>query len=221
MGYPGPTVIMSVGDSITSGTGSTAALQSAGYRYLLDVACTAIGAPIKFIGSQVLGTFANNLNEGWPGLATDNIRISSQAARRIQQPEIILAAPGTNDLAVISNNITPAQLLPIYTTFLNELWDYQAHAIPGGGSTLRAVLVSTLLKRPDDLAVTNARVIDWNTNYLPPLVAAQSALGRTTIIVDGYNVVSNFSDNIHPNDAGYQQWLPSWMAKLTPLLRRN
>ena len=215
-GYFGRTLVMPIGDSITAGTGSTGSLNSAGYRSIMNDTATSFGRSIKFVGSQNIGTFTNNACEGYPGATTATIQASSLAPQMGGEPDIILSAPGTNDLG---GGATAAQLDTIYTTYLNSLWDRAAH-YPGRQSPLRAVICSTILKRNDDLVVLNPKVIDFNTNHLPAIVANQVALGRDVVLVDGYTAVTSFSvDNIHPNDAGYQQWLPIWLQQLMPRLR--
>lgn len=213
--YSARNVVMPLGNSQTAGSQSTAALQSAGYRWVLQQLAAAAGKAIAFVGSQATGSFTNNNHEGYAGVHVDGVRTNSLNARVQSAPEIILFDGPTVDF--VTDGSSAATVAGLYTTALNEIWDRQAHAIPGGGSSLRAVLCSNVLRYPNDLVTINPRILDFNTNFWPGILAAQRALGRDCIGYDVYNTVSIGADLLHPDDAGYTAWANLQMALLAKL----
>lgn len=204
-------VLMPLGDSQTNGSQSTAAIQSAGYRWVLDQLARALGLALKFVGDQQTGSFANNWHQGVGALDLDAIRINSRAARQAVQPDGILLNGGINTLTAT----TAAAAATAMTNLINDCWDLAAHNLPGGGSTLRWMLVTNVLRYQFDLVTVNPKVIDFNTNFLPGVVAAQVAQGRNVVILDGYSRVPSIgADLIHPDDTGYTQWATAQIAVL-------
>lgn len=219
MPYPTRNVVMPLGNSQTTGSQSTAALKSAGYRSPLYDAALAAGKAITYVGSQQNGTLAFPQNEGYSGVHVDGVRTGSLAARVAAPPEIIIFDGPTVDF--VTDGSSAAVVAGLYTTALNELWDRGSHQIPGGGNTLRTVICCNTLRYAVDLVTINPRIIDFNTNpiYFPGIIAAQVALGRDCVAIDCYNGVSLGADNLHPGDAGYQQWSALIMAALSTRLR--
>lgn len=211
-------VVAPVGDSMTAGSQSTPAVQSAGYRWVLEQLAIAAGRRIKFVGTQAAGSFANNWHEGYPGQDIPSIQTSSGAGRGAMQPEGVLLLDGINTLTTAT---TAGAAAALYTAQLNELYDRSAHALPPGGMpTLQWVICSTVLRYQFDLVAVNLKVVDFNRNFLPGVIAAQRALGRDVVLVDGYSIATSIgADNIHPDDVGYTQLAGAFWTQLQPRLR--
>lgn len=215
--YSARNVVMPLGNSQTAGSQSTAALQSAGYRWVLQQLAAAAGKAIAFVGSQATGSFTNNNHEGYAGVHVDGVRTNSLNARVQSAPEIIIFDGPTVDF--VTDGSSAATVAALYTTALNEIWDRQAHAAPGGGNTLRSVICCSTLIYPNDLVTINPRIITFNTTLLPGIIAAQQALGRDCVLLDVYASVHIGADLLHPDDVGYTQWANQAMGVLSPRLR--
>lgn len=196
------------GDSMTRGDGST---DSNGYRLPLLQLAIADRKEIVLVGGVQTGTFSDNWHEGYSGAGIATTQVNSRPTRLLMQPEWILMLSSINNLFGAA---TVAALVTAFGVAQDELWDFASHAIPGGvnnvgggaslhGSTLRGVVVSTLLRCPFDPAAA-AKAVAYN-GLLPGLVATQQAMGRNVILADGYAAVgTNISgDGVHPDDVGY------------------
>jgi len=216
LAYPGRNVVMPLGTSQTLGSQSTAAIQTAGYRWLLQNLSIAAGKSITFVGSQLNGSFTNSQHEGYSGQTAATVQSNSLAPRTAMQPEGVILEVGTVDFV---GGSTAAQVSTATTTILNDIWDRQGHIVPGGGSTLRWVIVTEVVRYPTDLVTINPRIIDFDTNFLPPIIAAQRALGRDVISIPTYTGVNIGADLVHPDDTGYNQWANLIMTAAASRLR--
>ena len=210
--------IMPVGDSITYGSSSPAAVLG-GYRAPLFQLLTNAGYNAVFIGTQT-GNPATWLptpqyHEGHPGWLITNSPtlpgiggIIDAALAAIDYPDIILLLIGTNDYG---NS---------YDT---------AHAT----NRLEALIVQMATNRPNATIIVNSLLVrgePYNTQiqttfnpFLPGICARQQALGRRVYFNDLRPAVplSDMPDSLHPNQMGYNKMATNLFGVITALTASN
>ena len=222
--------ILSLGDSITAGSGSTG-----GYRDPLYTSLSGNGDSFTFVGSQVETTDSKLINagqahhEGHGGYRINDIDgnltalhtgtpydstlngghwldgiSSGDNARPAIYPNIVLLLAGTNDISngVSVNWYTNDNLKTRMRSLLNDLFAARPDA---------QVFVGTVTKRTLDHA---AQVVEFNA-FLPTLLAEPQYAGRKLYLVDLYTAVGdNISDGVHPNTVGYAAIGGAWYSAI-------
>lgn len=199
-----PLRIMSLGASITSGIGSS---QLLGYRPALRTLLQKHNAslPFAFVGSRgTNGTAAASPqlgdNEGWPGLTIDQVAAKATSAVPLYKPNLVLVNAGTND-CLRNVNVSNAHVR-MRAMLEGVVWT---------GSPRETVVMSTLLLNKNKKAETAVELYNGN---LVGMVAELQASGRPIVMVDMHGPdgpqVTDLSDNVHPNNAGYEKMANIW-----------
>lgn len=201
------TFIMPLGNSITSGVGSTGnALSYRKYLWkMLDPSYS-----VDFVGTlnDGDGTFDQD-HEGHPGWRASRVRTSVGGWLSQTNPNMVLLHIGTND---ISAGHSTQRIMTDINGILNKIW---AH-----NSQIRVFLCS-LVPRSDSL--------DAATRALNSAIAQRvNELENTNPItfVDQYNAIASrngwqtslMSDEIHPNNSGYRVMAREFFDILTQFI---
>jgi lysophospholipase L1-like esterase len=195
--------IMPLGDSITYGANST---KYGGYRVWLWQESVAAGWKIRFVGSQSSGpaSLPDKANEGHPGWRIDQLSAHITGWLDTYQPQIILLHIGTND---IIQGYSVATAIARLNTLVDQITTIEP-------DTTLIVAQITPLGDP----TLNAKVRLYNHDLLA-LIQRKKAIGKHIIVVDMYDAVplSDITDHIHPNDAGYKLMAHVWYNALAQL----
>jgi len=186
----GATTIATVGDSITAGVNSTAALFEAGWRYVFVQDAVAAGKKPRMVGNQLDGDAGFNQQAcfGFPGAQIDGL-ISSASPLFWQygHPDIVIFANnGTNN---ITNGDSAATTASKLTTMLTAA----RGAAPGA-----LFVVTDMVPRNDALesvSVTYNGLIPSICSSLPPCLF----VGMHSIVTGAQVQVGG----VHPTDSGY------------------
>ncbi|KAL1612344.1 hypothetical protein SLS60_000570 [Paraconiothyrium brasiliense] len=210
--------IMPLGASITQGLNTVEhpdASTDIGYRLSLRQFLRNRAYEVNYIGSKKNGNFADNENEGHPGLQIHAVHEVMNPVLSNQKPNLILLNAGTNDcvqaddstLTPVDTGITWVTKIPDrIRSMLNDIYD-QSEGV--------TVILSTLL--PNFTPGTAGGYITLANQGIRNLYNEQYALGRRIILadmdMDGYwNQATDYSDVTHPNDAGYKKMAGIWAA---------
>ncbi len=205
--------IMPLGDSITNGEDGASDL--AGYRSRLAALLDAEGVQYDFVGSLSTPTGAgfDNDHEGHNGFTADEIRDNLNTYLSNNPPDIILLHIGTNDISgsqgVESTKNEIEQILDSINTFNPNI----------------KVILATIVPRGD---AKDSDTDDLNRK-LEQLYLAKRDLGRKIFfagINQAFKCDPNFaanllSDNVHPNDTGYQLMAEVWFNLIMNALTFN
>jgi lysophospholipase L1-like esterase len=213
---------MALGDSITFGTGSSS---GGGYRDRLFHLAHAAGKTLAFVGSMqngpsvVDGVAFPNQHEGYPGYTIGDPRSSLPGLAQLvvaemakHRPDIITLMIGTNDVNVqLDLRNAPKRL--------GRMIDEIVLADPN-------VLLVVAQIVPSTSDTLNAWIEKYNAG-LSTLVRERTAAGKHVALVDMYGAfvrdagfkTALLSDDLHPNDAGYERMAETWYATLAPMLR--
>lgn len=184
--------IMPLGDSITLGVGSASGL---GYRGPLDGMLVAH----RWVGSQGAAPW---LHEGHSGWRIDQVVPYARTWAAQAQPGVVLIDLGTND-AGRDHDEPAAQMLAEMRQLIAEL----RAALP----TVSLVLAQPTLT-PLNTAAQQAALRDFG-DALPGLAAE---VGRAKVVdMRGVHIGP---DQVHPDDAGYQEMARRW-ATVLPVRR--
>lgn len=199
-----PVRIMPLGDSITSGVGST---NNNGYRKPLYLNLTAAGYNFNFVGSQTDGDFADPDHEGhsgWHADTTGTNDILGQIYNLLaaNPADIILLHIGTNDISAGEQDANEV------SDILDEIDRF---------STDIKVILALIIDRQTHSPETTQFNIAVNN-------MAQSRIdaGDDIIVVDmesALNYTTDMADNIHPNDTGYAKMAEFWYNALEGCLK--
>ncbi len=196
--------IMPLGDSITYGANSSS---YGGYRVWLWQDSVAAGWKIHFVGSVSAGpaSLPDKANEGHPGWRTDQISKHVVNWLDTYQPQIILLHIGTND---ILQGYSVATAVARLNTLVNQITTTEPNA---------TLIVAQII--PLGSPALNAKVRQYNTD-LVTLMQQKKAIGKHIMVVDMYNAVplSDITDHIHPDNAGYKIMAHVWYDALAQLL---
>lgn len=197
--------ILPLGDSITEGVNS---YRYGGYRVALWQLSQEAGWHVEFVGSQQNGpaSLPDKHHEGHSGWRIDQISAHIVPWLQQSQPQIILLHIGTND---IHQGYSVAVALDRLNTLIDQITSTQPDAI---------LVVAQIVALGN--ATNNAKVMQYD-NAIPALVARKVAHGKKVEYVDMYDAVplSDISDHIHPNTAGYALMAHVWYRALTSIIQ--
>ena len=201
--------ILPLGDSITDGLGF-----SGGYRVELFRQAINAGKDITFVGSKANGpntvdgrNFPRN-HEGYSGWSIDEIAGIVPSPALNNDPNIILLMIGTNDTWKDEGNTDPAAMQRKLTSLVDKIVDNQPEAL----------LVVALITPRYDYA--ESFVAPYN-NIIPQIVQQRADMGFNVILADQFNGFPRSgmqSDNLHPNESGYNWMAGRWYEAIEPYL---
>jgi lysophospholipase L1-like esterase len=209
-GGPRPLTILPLGDSITWGWNGS----NAGYRAPLVARLDAAG-----VASQLVGTADDNggdlpaderHHEGHPGWVIsagssgrDGLteHVAAWLGRGGVHPDVVLLMIGTNDVDLDYDLAHVGERLDALVTQLTTL-----------APQARIILAQLV---PIDDSGEDARVLGYN-EIVAATVAQHRAAGQDVRVVDMHAAltVSDLSDKLHPNDAGYAKMAEVWFAAI-------
>lgn len=230
--------VLPLGNSITYGNMCTngsisgcvpiSGSDAPGYRYRFYDMMTAAGWTIDFIGGQHSGSnyLSDTDNAGFGGISDDNLATlmetgsSSWTGYKTPGPymqsypaDIVLLHIGTNDvLGADTSNINGVRRI------LDAIDDYESSS----GTSIMVFLARIVSYRNYDCN-TQPRVIAYNSK-IDQLYAHRKASGDNIILVDmecgaGLDYNSDFEDEVHPNQNGYNKIGEAWFAAVDEYLR--
>jgi lysophospholipase L1-like esterase len=186
-------------DSITYGYQST---DGNGYRLELYNDLTGgYNNTVDLIGSVQAGTMADNYNEGHSGATIDEIA-SFASLSLFELPNVVLIHAGTNDMNL---PLDPADA----PTRLGNLIDTVLATVPDA-----VLLVAQII--PSGTQATEDNIVTFNA-AIPGVVASRVAAGSKVLVVDMFTRLTypdDFTDDLHPNDQGYQIMGDVWYEAL-------
>jgi len=198
--------MMPLGNSITDGDGSS---HEGGYRSSLYDALTNAKVPFNFVGALQSGNgFPDNDHEGHGGFRAN--QITAQTYLTNNPADVVFLEIGAND---ISDNKSAAQVQSDIEAIVEAIHSFDAKI---------EIYLGTLIPRKD--SSTKQAANEALNALLPGLVSAKTSAGYKIFLVDhAAKFLANanwqtalMSDNIHPNDAGYdlmaQEWFASYRA---------
>ncbi|MCU7722851.1 SGNH/GDSL hydrolase family protein [Actinoplanes sp. KI2] len=193
--------IMSLGDSITVGNGSSA---GDGYRYFLQKYLKATGATFDFVGSQRHGRNGDVDNEGHGGWTIDQIAAQLDGWLSTYQPNVVLLHAGTNNVSWAE---APADIAAKLSAMIDQI-----HATVPKAQIFVAKIIATRL--PNQVATNKA----YNA-LIPGIVADKGPLVH---VVDQSTVGGlSIDDAHHPNDFGYRKMAYNWYQAMRDNLAPN
>jgi lysophospholipase L1-like esterase len=195
---------MPLGDSITSGVGST---NNNGYRKPLYLNLTAAGYNFDFVGSQTDGDFADPDHEGHSGWHADTTGTNDILGQiynlLVANPaDVILLHIGTNDISASGQDANEI------SDILDEIDRF---------STDIKVILALIINRQSYSPETT----QFN-NDVSNMAQNRINAGDDIIIVDmesTLNYATDMADDIHPNDAGYAKMAEVWYNALVGCLK--
>ncbi len=207
------TIIMPLGDSITSGHDGSSYIDGA-YRDPLHRALTGVGWTVQYEGPTTAGAtqylIDNNSQRhagmsGWtiaPHSGREGLQTQATNWMTSFAPDIVLLMIGTNDVLL---GQTAAQSEARYSTLL----DTMLAARP---------TVKIMVGSITPLTGFETQVAQFNA-FLPTLVTAKQGLGGDVHHVDlGANFTNaDLLDGIHPTLAGHEKIADAWFASLNPV----
>ncbi len=206
-----PVRIMPLGDSITEGTYGNQDTRTesyiTGYRQPLFLALQSSNYNVDFVGSLISGELATPLfdadHEGHPGYFDEQIASGIYDWLTANPADIVLLHIGTNDLYVYSGDTSTTDVENI----LNEIFRFNKN--------ITVVLALIINQSPPSSAVTQ-----FNIN-LAAMAGKRIAAGDKIVLVDmehALDYTTDMTENLHPNDSGYDKMARVWFNALTPLL---
>lgn len=223
--------IMPVGDSMTAGVGSS---HWGGYRLSLFHLLRNEGIPFDFVGTQITGTipgFDPN-HEGYPGERTSAILSRSANMLTTNEPDVILLHIGTNDMNTIKADFTQGEIDDVVNTAVanvSQILDNVDAYETTNGVTVK-VIVARIINQACDIGNSKCAVrVPATTQYNAALQTMIDARGDADIsVVDmetGAGLVYELepdgdftTDEIHPNDSGYNKMGTVWATAVTNLV---
>lgn len=191
-----PLRIMSLGASVTFGTGSSTGNS---YRKDLRDKLVAAGQTVNFVGEFTNGNFTNKQVEAKPGFVIDQIAGLASNATPKYMPNLVLMDAGTN-------NCNKGGLVPDAGANVTAMINNVFARSPGSTVILTSILVN---KVPEQ----DACRVDINNQY-KALVTNMTARGAKLVLVDMRGpdgpTTADLADQRHPNDAGYQKVATVW-----------
>lgn len=202
--------IMPLGDSITydntyaDDEDPRPAGKRSGYRNYLWYKLQDANYSVDFVGSQVAGQDIKPPfdpdNEGHPGWTTYDIAEHTYDYMVNSQPDIVLLHIGTNDRTTTS----PEGIEII----LDEIDYYEEN----NDARVR-VFVALIIDRKEH----DGRISTFNSR-LNKMLQQRIAFGDDIVIVDMYHDAklrtTDYADNTHPNDSGYNKMANVWFNTL-------
>jgi lysophospholipase L1-like esterase len=196
------TKVMPLGDSITSGSGSSS---GTGYRQLLWQMMNDEGWQTESVGDQddVTNGFsvvdnAHRRHCGHSGWTINQLSSSADSWLPSYTPDVVLLQGGGNDL---SGGDSASQA----ASDMANLADKVLTMLPG---------VHLFLTTTTDGNPPKSNRIDYN-NRIEAIVTARASAHNIYYLDFGGQLSSgDFADSVHPNDSGYQKFADTWMAAL-------
>jgi len=194
--------MMPLGNSITDGDGSS---NDGGYRFHLHSTLTNASIAFDFVGSLQSGSgFPDTDHEGHGGFRADQLAVQTYLTNH--PAAVVFLEIGTND---ISANESATQVKNDIETVVEAIHGFDAKI---------EIYLGTVIPRNDNAA--KQATTDALNALLPGLVSAKSSAGYKIFLVDHaarFLANSNWaaelmSDNLHPNDAGYNLMAQEWFA---------
>lgn len=154
------------------------------------------GNTVTYVGSESLGHFQGDHNEGHSGYTIDEI--SGQAPKSLPlRPNVVLLHAGTNDMnRPVDPSGAPQRLGSLIDKILNTCPD---------GVVLVAKIV--LSKSP----LIQNRINTFNAE-IAGVVSQRADEGKHVLLVDMFDslTISDLADDIHPNNRGYKKMADKW-----------
>lgn len=202
---PVPLRIMSLGASVTFGTGSSTGNS---YRKDLRDMLVAAGQTVNFVGTSENGNFTDKQVEATPGFVISQIAAAASAAAPQLLPNLVLLDAGTNNC---NGGGTVPDAGANVTALINDVYARS----PGATVVLTTILANKI-------AAQDACRVDVNKQYAA-LAASMTAQGAKLVLVDMRSpdapTTADLADTRHPNDAGYQKmanvWFPGIQEAIT------
>lgn len=197
--------IMPLGDSITSGTGSSA---GDGYRWYLAKYLVSVGrfTQATYVGSQSGGAEPNPRHEGHSGWTIEQLTAPAPGWITTYNPDLVYLHAGVNDARA-------GATVEVMSARMTALLDAILNASP----TVR-IMVGDLMppwnNSTNDLA---SMAVQRFNEQLPAIVAAAGprvTLARMSLAVPGVQL----TDGLHPADPGYERMAWVWWRCTAPLL---
>jgi len=201
------TRIMPLGDSITydhrANDTRPVSLKS-GYRNYLWYALQNANYEADFVGSRSAGAAVNPKfdtdNEGYPNWSSYQIAEYTYDYMRNAKPDIVLLHIGTNDRSPSVDGVE---------AILNEIDQYEK----AYNKSVQVIVALIINRRANDDTIAS-----FNKN-LEILIQKRIKNKDKLMIVDMYHdsgiLKSDYKDNTHPNDAGYNKMAQLWYKALT------
>ncbi|KAF2713128.1 carbohydrate esterase family 3 protein [Pleomassaria siparia CBS 279.74] len=197
--------LMPLGASITEGFDHNIAQNVRnGYRKPLREQLRYWGYPVNMVGSKSNGDFADDQNEGWPGLQIDDVAQKMMSVLTRQKPNLILILLGSNDAfkALADNNMAFAvsskdRMRTLINTIVTES--------PGV-----TIMLATL---PPTLTPANEPYIQTVNTGFRDLVTELASSGTKIMSVEMYSTwftAEDHSDPIHFTVSGYTKMAAIW-----------
>jgi lysophospholipase L1-like esterase len=187
-GAPTTLRVMPLGDSITSGVGS-----STGSSYRADLWNSLSGNrhTVDFVGSQRSGQLPDTDHEGVSGNLISQIADRSRTAVGMYRPNVVTIHAGTNDMdRTVDPTGAPARLGAMIDQILADS--------PGV-----TVLVATLVPSRD--AAVQKRIDAFNQKVVD-LAEQRFRAGKKVRAVSMSSLTNaDLVDRLHPNDSGYRK----------------
>ncbi len=200
-----PLRILTIGDSITFGTGGTVGM--GGFRGKLRRLLNDQGYSVDFIGNAVDNSnlLVDPQHEGHFGWRIDEISTNITAwLAAIESPDVVLIHIGTNDFGQGFQTTTAI-------TRLDNLISQIAALKPQA-----KIVVTNLLIRGEP---QNSQIQSLFNPQVPGIVTAQANAGKNVTFLDMRAIVplSDMPDQLHPNQTGYDKMANAWLASITAL----
>ncbi|KAJ0115619.1 hypothetical protein J7T55_010442 [Diaporthe amygdali] len=202
-----PLRIMSLGASVTFGTGSSTGNS---YRKDLRDQLVAAGQTVNFVGEFVNGNFTNRQVEATPGFVISQIANSSNVNVPKFLPNLVLLDAGTNNCN--SGGAVPDAGANV-SSLINSIYTQS----PGSTVILASVLVNKV-------PAQEACRVDVNNQY-NALATQLTGQGAKFVLADMRSpegpTTNDLADTRHPNDVGYQKVANVWMQGIQQALSKG
>ncbi|MDI5970879.1 FG-GAP-like repeat-containing protein [Streptomyces sp. SL13] len=178
--------VMPLGDSITWGVGSAT---TSSYRApLAGLVAQQSQYTVQYVGSQSSGTLADQANEGHSGYVISQIRDGIDGWMSAARPDVVILHIGINDL---SRGVDVANAPARLADLVNRIYTDRP-----GTSVIMLGLIPTTPNLGSQVATYNAAA--------QQLQGTEQGAGQKFLYVDPPALTSaEFSDTLHPDDAGY------------------
>jgi len=215
--FPDPIKIMPLGNSITSGSGSSG---KAGYRRELYLSLVNDGYIVDFIGSETTGdsTDFDRNHEGHGGWPAADDTLSETIHNHIYDwltlnpPDIILLHIGTNDIGMFDS---PQQIADDIEQILDEIDRWEINQ----DKNIDVILAQITSIVP--ITGNFGKKVDQLNIKIGELVSLRKSEGDKISLVDVKNALNYDTDmsddNWHPNDSGYTKIADVWYNGLIEL----
>ncbi len=191
--------VMAVGDSITAGYQNIPTNSNNGYRGPLYNELISQGDALDFVGSQRHGVMFDPDSEGYYGKRIDEVVALTSGEFALYQPNVVLLHLGTNDLGQgYQVSTAPARL----GAFIDQ--------IIAADPTVTVIVAQIICNKDPNIQT----LTDSYNAQIPAIVQARANAGKHVFMVSmsALTPTVDLSDNIHPNDGGYQKMADAWDA---------